>query len=365
MNSQNHAERQAIRIERSSRVGSRPKVAEFGFGRVFSDHLFRASYDPERGWHDAVITARAPLVLDPAATVLQYGQMVFEGLKAFAAPDGRTIRLFRVDAHARRFVASARRLCLPEVTPDDFVRAVSALVNVDADHVPRTPDASLYLRPTLLGTEGFLGVRPSATAEFFVLASPVGAYWQGGRRPLRLWVETELSRAAPGGTGAAKCGGNYAASLLAAERAKSKGYDQVLWTDARAHTTLEEVGTMNAFVRIGDTVITPPLDGTILAGVTRDSVLTLLRAWGVKVEERSVSIAEIEQAAARGALEEMFGTGTAAVIAPIGELGLERRTVRVGDGGEGELTRKLYDAIRAVQTGEAEDRYGWLTEISA
>jgi branched-chain amino acid aminotransferase len=294
---------------------------------------------------------------------LQYGQMVFEGLKAFRAPDGRGIRLFRPDAHARRLVESARRLCLPAVDPSDFVRAAQALVRVDEGHVPREPDTALYLRPTLLGTEAFLGVRPSATAEFLVMGSPVGAYWQGGRRPLRLWVETELSRAAPGGTGAAKCGGNYAASLLAAERAKSKGFDQVLWTDARDHTALEEVGTMNAFVRIGDTVITPPLDGTILAGVTRDSVLTLLRAWNIAVEERPILVEEIEQAAGRGALREMFGTGTAAVIAPIGELGLADRTVKVGDGREGEITRRLYDAIRAVQSGEAEDRYGWLADV--
>jgi branched-chain amino acid aminotransferase len=352
---------ETVRVERTARPTELPPAEKLGFGLCFSDHMFRAHHD-ENGWHDAAIVPRAPLVLDPAATVLQYSQCVFEGLKAFWSEAGK-IRLFRPEFHARRFVQSAERICLPEVPVADFLRAVFALTAVDARFVPHAEGTSLYVRPTLMGTEAFLGVRPSLAAEFFVIASPVGAYWHGGRRPLRIWVETELVRAAPGGSGAAKFGGNYAASLLAAERAKARGFDQVLWTDARAHTEIEEIGTMNVFVRIGDTVLTPSLDGTILAGATRDCVLVLLREWGVKVEERRISLAEIEQAHRTGALAEMFGTGTASIVAPIAQLGFGTKELAVGSGEEGDLTRRLYDAIRGVQRGTLEDRHQWLVEL--
>jgi branched-chain amino acid aminotransferase len=352
---------ETIRVERTARPTAMPPADKLGFGRCFSDHMFRAHHD-EHGWHEGAIIPRAPLVLDPAATVLQYSQCIFEGLKAFCSADGK-IRLFRPEFHARRFVQSAQRLCLPEVPVPDFLRAVFALVRVDERFVPRAEGTSLYLRPTLMGTEAFLGVRPSLEAEFFVIASPVGAYWQGGRRPLRIWVESELVRAAPGGSGAAKFGGNYAASLLAAERAKAKGFDQVLWTDARAHEEIEEIGTMNVFVRIGDTVLTPSLDGTILAGATRDCVLVLLREWGVRVEQRRITLAEIEQAHRAGTLVEMFGTGTASIIAPISHLGIGSKEIPVGAGDEGDLTRRLYDTIRGVQRGTVDDRHEWLVEL--
>jgi branched-chain amino acid aminotransferase len=324
--------------------------------------MLRAHFDRERGWHDASIAPRGPIELDPAASGIQYGQSVFEGLKAYRQPNGE-IALFRADAHARRFVESARRICLPEVPPADFVEAVRALVEIDEPYVPTAPGTSLYIRPTLLGTEGFLGVRPSLTAEFFVIASAVGAYWQGGRRPLRIWLETELVRAARGGSGAAKFGGNYAASLLAAERAKARGFDQVLWTDAVSRALVEEIGTMNFFVRIGDTLVTPPLEGTILAGVTRDCVLVLLREWGFRVEERAVGMEEIEHAAESGSLREMFGTGTAAVVAPIGRLGLADHEIVVGSGDEGELTRRLFDTVSEIQAGTKPDPYGWRTIV--
>jgi branched-chain amino acid aminotransferase len=234
---------------------------------------------------------------------------------------------------------------------------------VERDAVPSAPDTALYVRPTLVGTEAFLGVRPSSTAEFFVIGSPVGAYFAGERRALKIWVERELVRAAPGGSGAVKFAGNYAVSLLAAERAKARGFDQVLWLDASSHADVEEIGTMNVFVRLGDTVVTPPLGGTILAGVTRDSVITLLRDWGVPVEERRIDMNEIEDAHGRGKLVEMFGTGTGGVITPIGTLGLGQREITVGSGREGEVSRRLYDAIRAIQSGAAEDRYGWLVPV--
>ena len=353
-----------IRIATKPERGTLPPPDSLGFGRVFSDHMFRARYEPDLGWHDAAVVPRAPLALNPAAAVLHYGQAVFEGLKAFGTPTGK-LSLFRPDKHALRFIDSARRLCLPEVPADLFRQAVDALTWVDRDFVPRAPETSLYLRPTLVGTEAFLGVRPSTSAEFFVIASPVGSYWQGGRRPLKLWVETEFCRAAPGGSGAAKTGGNYAASLMAAEQAKKRGFDQVLWLDARTRSELEEVGTMNLFVRIGDTVLTPPLAGTILAGVTRDSVLVLLRDAGIAVEERAITLAEIEAAHARGSLAEIFGTGTGGLIAPVGSLGLGSRLINVGTGEEGEVTRRLYAELRAIQYGQAADRYGWIAEVRA
>jgi branched-chain amino acid aminotransferase len=352
-----------IRIERTQHASRMPPADELAFGRVFSDHMFRAQHDGERGWHGATISPRSPLALDPAATALQYGQSVFEGLKAFRVASG-AVALFRPEVHARRLCDSARRICLPEFPVSDFLAAARALVEIDAAFVPSAPDTSLYLRPTLIGTEGFLGVRPSRTAEFFVIASPVGAYWQGGRRPLRIWLETELVRAARGGSGAAKFGGNYAASLLAAERAKARGFDQVLWTDAASHADVEEIGTMNVFAYIGDTVVTPPLDGTILPGATRDCVLVLLREWGIRVEERHLRADEIQRAAQDGSLREMFGTGTAAVVAPIGYLGYADRELAVGKGEEGELTRRLYEAIRGVQSGALPDKYGWLVTVS-
>jgi branched-chain amino acid aminotransferase len=349
-----------VRIQRTAHPTQLPPPDSLGFGRCFSDHMFRVWHD-ENGWRDAEVVPRAPLSLDPAATVLQYSQCVFEGLKAFWCRD--RVRLFRPEFHAKRLVKSARRMCLPEVPVQSFLQAVFAITRVDEGFVPHAPGTSLYLRPTLMGTEAFLGVRPSIEAQFFVIASPVGAYWRGGRRPLRIWVERELVRAAPGGSGAAKFGGNYAASLLAAERAKAKGFDQVLWTDARAHTDVEEIGTMNVFVRIGDTVITPPLDGTLLAGATRDAVLTLLGDWGVRSEQRKITVDEIEQAHAKGSLREMFGTGTASIVAPIAELGIMDRKIVVGTGEEGEVTRRLYDAIRGIQEGTSDDVHRWLVEV--
>lgn len=352
-----------IRIEKTTSPSTLVKDQDLGFGQVFTDHMFRASFAEGLGWSGASIVPRAPLTLDPAATSLQYGQSIFEGLKAFRGSDGK-VRLFRPEFHAARFAASAHRLCLPEVAPADFLQAVSALVNVDRRFVPSAADSSLYLRPTLIGTEAFLGVRPSHSAEMFVLGCPVGAYWRGGRRPLSIWVETELSRAAAGGTGAAKCGGNYAVSMLASQRAKARGFDQVLFLDAASHTRLEEIGTMNVFLRLGDTVITPPLDGTILAGATRDCVLTLLRDWGMAVEERIVTVREVESAHRSGALREMFGTGTASVVAPINRIAMSSGEMRIANGDEGELTRRLYQALVDIQSRHAEDRHGWLVEVS-
>jgi branched-chain amino acid aminotransferase len=351
-----------IHIERTTHPSTAVPDQALGFGQVFTDHMYRAMFSEGRGWEGATIVERAPLALDPAATSLQYGQSIFEGLKAFRVKGG-AVRLFRPAFHAARFAASARRLCLPEVPEQDFLQAVSTLVAIDRRFVPSAADSSLYLRPTLIGTEAFLGVRPSATAEMFVLGCPVGAYWKGGRRPLSIWVETELSRASKGGTGAAKCGGNYAVAMLASQRAKVLGFDQVLFLDASTHTRLEEIGTMNVFLKVGEKVITPPLDGTILAGATRDCVITLLQDWGMAVEERVVTLEEIEHAHRAGQLHEMFGTGTASVVAPIGRIGHGAREMHIGDGKEGQLTRALYQALVDIQSGQAEDRHGWLVDV--
>lgn len=341
----------------------RPADSELGFGRYFTDHIFLAEFDPDHGWQRARIAPHAALSIDAASSALQYGQSVFEGLKAFRDPDGGAHRLFRVERHAARLRDSARRVCLPEVPDELFIEAARAVVRVDADWMPTSDDTALYLRPTIIGAEGFLGVRPAKKALFYVLVSPVGSYWQGDRRPLKIWVEETYVRAAPGGLGAAKTGANYAASLLAAEAAKARGYDQVLWLDAVKREKVEEIGTMNLFVRIGDTVITPSLDGTILPGVTRDSVLALLREWGVRAEERPLAFQEVLEASQRGELREMFGTGTAAIVAPIGTLGGTHGETIVGDGREGELTTRLYDALHGIHVGRVADRHGWLSPV--
>lgn len=335
--------------------------APLGFGRVFTDHLARADHEPERGWGPVRIEPYGPIALDPAASVLHYGQSVFEGLKAYRGRDGR-VRFFRLADHARRFAASCEAVCIPPLDPAVFVEAVRGVVHRDIAHVPTDPESALYVRPFAFASEAFLGVRPAHEYAFLVILSPVGAYYAKGFGPVRIRVEQQAVRAAPGGLGSAKTAANYAASLRAAQRAKELGYDQVLWTDAREHRWLEEVGTMNLFVHLDDKVVTPPAGETVLAGITRASVLTLLRERGVEVEERALSLDEVREAAGRGTLREVFGTGTAAVISPVGALGLEDGDLVVRDGQAGPLALELYRHLCAIQRGEAEDPWGW-TEV--
>lgn len=334
-----------------------------GFGRVFTDHVFRLDYDEERGWHGGRVEPYAPIALDPAASVLHYAQTVFEGLKAFRGVDGR-VRLFRPERHARRFRDSCEKMCIPPIAEEVFVAAVERAVAQDASWVPDEEGSALYVRPFVFATEPFLGVRPARTYAFYVVLSPVGAYYAKGFAPVRIWVERHAVRAAKGGLGAAKTAANYAASMHAAAAAKARGYDQVLWTDSNEHRYLEEVGTMNLFVHLGDEVVTPELDGVILPGVTRDSVIRLLRERGANVVERRVSIDEVRAAAADGTLREVFGTGTAAVVSPVGELGLEDGDLVVGEGKAGPLAKSLYAEIVALQRGEAKDRYGWTRVVA-
>ena len=351
-----------IPIERTEKPRPRPPETNLGFGRFFTDHMFVMDWAPQRGWHGDRVAPYGPLSLDPGAAVFHYGQAMFEGLKAFRTQNGN-VNLFRVDRHVRRMEAGAPRLCMPAPPPDRLEAGIRAAVSADKDWVPSSPGTALYIRPTLIATEAFLGVRPAERYSLFVISSPVGSYYAEGIKPVKIWVEDRFIRAAPGGLGAVKAGANYAASLLAAENARKQGWSQVLWLDAANHNQFEEVGTMNLFARIGDEVATPPLHDTILAGVTRDCVLYMLKSWGLRVSERAIGMDEILAAHKKGTLKEVFGTGTAAVIAPVGELGWGGERMTISGGATGEVAQRLYDEITAIQYGARPDPAGWLSEV--
>lgn len=340
----------------------RPDESQLGFGKIFTDHMFMMEYERGRGWHDARVVPHGPLSLDPATAVLHYAQSMFEGMKAFRSPGG-TVRMFRPERHCERMASGAPRLCMPSPDPRHMQRALATLIGVDHDWVPSGPLSALYIRPTLIATDPVLGVRASSRYLFFAITSPVGPYYPDGFQPLRLWVEDRYIRAAPGGLGSVKSSANYVASLYASEEARARGYAQVVWLDAVNHRTLEEVSTMNLFVRIGDEVITAPLEGTVLGGVTRDCVLTLARSWGLKASERRVSIDQLMDAERDGSLQEVFGCGTACVIAPVGELGYRDGKIVVNRGQVGELSRRLYDTINGIQHGTLPDTHNWMVEV--
>src|SRR5215470_1435345 len=352
----------SIPIERTENPRPRPPETNLGFGRFFTDHMFVMDWAPQKGWHGDRVVPYGPISLEPGAAVFHYGQAMFEGLKAFRAQNGK-VSLFRVDRHARRMEAGAPRLCMPAPPPERLEAGIRAAVSVDKDWVPSAQGTALYIRPTLIATEPFLGVRPAESYLLYVVLSPVGAYYPEGIKPIKIWVEDRYTRAAPGGLGAVKAGANYAASLAAAETARKQGWSQVLWLDSGAHRELEEVGTMNLFVRIGDELATPPLRDTILAGVTRDCVLHIARGWGLRVSERPVGVDEIVAAHRAGSLKEVFGCGTAAVIAPVGELGIRGERFVVSGGTTGEVAERLYDEISGIQYGEKPDPAGWLSEV--
>lgn len=352
-------------VTRTDRPKARPADETLRFGEVFTDHMFMMEYHEGRGWHSQRIVPYAPFTIDPACCVLHYGQSVFDGLKAFRGADDQ-IRVFRADKHAKRLNKSCELLCIPQLDPEVVRQSILQLVDVERDWVPSQRGTSLYIRPTVIATEDFLGVHPSHSYLYYVILSPVGAYYKEGVKPVKIMVSDQRVRAVPGGLGAAKTAGNYAASLYAAREAEKAGFTQVLWLDGKEREYLDEVGTMNIMLRLGDTVVTPPLsNGTILDGVTRDSVLTLLRDWGLKVEERPISITEVTQAHANGGLSEMWGTGTAAVISPVGELGYRGERMQINDGAIGELTQRLYDAITAIQYGTSNDAHQWVTTLPA
>jgi branched-chain amino acid aminotransferase len=335
---------------------SMPGDNHLSFGTIFTDHMLRAEYEEGRGWLNYRIEPYGPLSFDPAAAVLHYGQSVFDGLKAFRSDDGR-VRLFRPEKHIERLSASARRLCMPALDSAALSWLVE-FVRTEQDSVPSTPGTSLYVRPTIVATEAFLGVRPARSYSFFVIASPVGAYYSGDT-PLKIRIEDKYVRAAPGGLGAAKTGANYVASLLAAEEAQAAGFDQVLWLDGLERRYLEEVGTMNVMLRTGDEVLTPPSGDTILAGVIRDSALTLLRESGVPVSERPIAVNEIIAGARNGTLQEAWGTGTAAGISPISELGYKDERYLINEARPGDLSERLASTLADIQYARVRDTHGW------
>ena len=338
-------------------------LTEPGFGRVFTDHMASLEWTEGRGWHSAQIMPRGPLSLDPAAAVLHYAQEIFEGLKAYRTDNGDTV-LFRPDANAARFRQSAERLAMPALSDDLFVGAIEALVTADRDWFPSDPEGSLYLRPFMFASEAFLGVRPAKEYRFLVLASSVGGYFKGGPKAITIGVSRHLNRAGPGGTGAAKCGGNYAASLVAQAEAIQQGCDQVVFLDAIEHKFVEELGGMNTFFVFDDgSLLTPPLNGTILPGITRDSLLTLARDEGRPVHEKRYSIDEWRADAASGRLRESFACGTAAVVTSIGKVVDGDTSFTIGDGQPGPVTQALKDRLVSIQRGQSNDPHGWLKRL--
>lgn len=352
-----------IRIEKRAELKTKPAKGEkLGFGDIFTDHMFLMNYSEGKGWHDARIVPYAPIALDPAAMVFHYAQEMFEGMKAYIAVDG-SVRLFRPDMNIKRMNNTNKRLCIPEVNEADVLQGISELVMFEKDWIPTDEGTSLYIRPFIIATDAHLGVRPSKNYLFCVILSPVGAYYPEGINPVKIFVEDEYVRAVKGGLGFAKAGGNYAASLKAQEKAHSLGYTQVLWLDGYSRKYIDEVGTMNVFFVIDNEVITPSLEGSILPGVTRDSTINLLKYWGYKVSERKLSIDEVTAAADNNTLNEAFGTGTAAVISPIGELNYEGKVMSINGGKIGEISQKVYDTITGIQYGKVEDPFGWSVKI--
>ncbi|QQE73523.1 branched-chain amino acid aminotransferase [Brevibacillus composti] len=341
----------------------KPDFGRLGFGQHFTDHMFIMDYNPEKGWYDPRIVPYAPVTLDPAAMVFHYGQAVFEGLKAYRTKDNR-ILLFRPEKNMQRMNISNDRMSIPPVDEAFLLDALKKLVEIEQDWVPTAPGTSLYIRPFIFSTEPYLGVRASQTYKLLIILSPVGAYYAGGMTPVKIHVENKFVRAVRGGTGNAKTAGNYAASLKAQNEAKDLGYEQVLWMDGVEGKYIEEVGAMNVFFKIKGEVWTPALNGSILDGVTRNSVIHLLRDWGIPVQEKRIAMEEIYQAHLNGELEEAFGTGTAAVISPIGELNWNGNQLCIHEKSVGELTMKLYETLTGIQYGEVEDKYGWTVQVN-
>ncbi|MCI6772231.1 MAG: branched-chain amino acid aminotransferase [Oscillospiraceae bacterium] len=352
-----------IKITKTTNPKKKPEKGQpLGFGHIFTDHMFVMNYTEGKGWHDPRIVPYGEISIEPSAMVFHYGQSMFEGMKAYRGKDD-SIYLFRPDMNAKRANQSNARLCIPEIPEDMFVEAVKAVVDVDRDWVPSDPGTSLYIRPFVIATDAFLGVAPSKTYLFMVILSPSGAYYESGLEPVGIWIEDEYVRAVKGGMGFAKTGGNYAASLIAQVKAHDSGYSQVLWLDGVERKYIEEVGAMNICFKSAGKVVTPMLNGSILPGITRNSILQVCRDWGYEVEERRISVDELVAAAKDGTLEEVFGTGTAAVVSPVNKLRYEDDVMNIGDGSIGELTQKLYDELTGIQWGEREDTRGWRVTV--
>lgn len=352
-----------IRIEKTKNPKKKPNEnEEIEFGSVFTDHMFIMDYNSEKGWNNPRIIEYQPIVLDPSALVFHYGQSMFEGMKAYKTDDDRTL-LFRPMKNIERANNSNRRICMPEIPEEDFLQAIEELVRIDGEWIPKKKGSSLYIRPFVIATEPSLNVKPSSEYKFIIILSPVGAYYKEGLNPVKIWIEDEYVRAVRGGIGEAKTGGNYAASMLSQEKAHEAGYSQVLWLDGIEHKYIEEVGAMNIFFKIDGKIVTPMLNGSILPGVTRASVIELCKSWGYDVEERKISVDELYDAANNGKLEEVFGSGTAAVISPVGTLKFGEKVFEINGGKIGEVSQKVYDTITGIQTGKIEDSFGWTVEV--
>ena len=348
-----------LTITRAEQLKSPPDDSDLSFGTIFTDHMFNMDFEPDRGWHNPRIEPYSPFEMDPATMILHYGQGIFEGLKAYRNKSGG-IQLFRPKENFKRINRSARALCIPEIDEEFGVDALKQLLSIEKHWVPSSPETSLYIRPTIIATDPFLGLRSSFTYRFFIILSPVGAYYPEGFNPVKIWVTNKHVRAVRGGLGAVKTPGNYAASLFATEEAHKNGYTQVLWLDGVELQYVEEVGAMNIFFIIDDELISPALQGSILPGITRDSVLSLAKYWGMNVTERKISINEVFDAHASGKLQEAFGSGTAAVISPVGEIKYEEKSIMIHSGTAGSMSQKFYNAITDIQYGNVEDSMGWI-----
>jgi branched-chain amino acid aminotransferase len=351
-----------LTVKKADQLKAKPDDSTLGFGSIVTDHMFNMDYNPKDGWHNPRIEPYASMDMDPATMVLHYGQGVFEGLKAFRTESG-DIQLFRPNDNFKRLNNSARLLCIPEIDEAFALDALKQLLVIEKDWVPSTPGTSLYIRPTIIATDPFLGVRASYTYRYFIIFSPVGAYYAEGFNPVKIWVTRNRVRAVRGGVGEAKTPGNYAASLYAGEQAHKHGYTQVLWLDGIEQQYIEEVGAMNIFFVINGELITPMLTGSILPGITRDTVIALAKMWDIKVTERKISIDEVLDAHNSGKLEEIFGSGTAAVISPVGEIKYGDTVITVGNGKVGPMANKFYKTISDIQYGNTEDPAGWIETL--
>ncbi len=351
-----------IKITKAANLKAKPDPSTLGFGKIFTDHMFIMEYSKEEGWHDARIVPFGPFPIHPASTVLHYGSEIFEGLKAYRRKDGE-VQLFRPIENIRRMNNSAERLCLPEIPEDLALEVLTKFVNFEKDWTPSAEGTSLYIRPFMFGNDETLGVHAVHNATFMIITSPVGSYYKEGINPVKIMIEADDVRAVRGGTGYAKCGGNYAASNRAGQKAEEKGYSQVLWLDGVERKYIEEVGAMNVMFKINGEIVTPMLSGSILPGITRKSCIEVLKSEGYKVSERLLSIDELAEALENGTLEEAWGCGTAAVVSPIGELSYKDKKFTINGGKIGEVTQHLYDTLTGIQWGKTEDKFGWTMKI--
>jgi len=351
-----------ITVKKAQNLKTKPEDSKLGFGTIFTDHMLNVDYNLQKGWHNARIEPYGPIFMEPSTMVLHYGQAIFEGMKAFRTESGEA-RLFRAKDNFKRLNQSAHSLCIPSLDEGFLLDSLKALLEVEKAWIPRSSGTALYIRPTVIAMDPFLGVRASHTYRYFVILSPVGAYYAEGFNPVKIWVTRDHVRAVRGGLGEAKTPANYAASLYAGEEAHRNSYTQVLWLDGVEQKYIEEVGSMNIFFVIDDEIVTPALNGSILPGITRDSVIALGKAWNMRVSEKKIAIDEVMAAHENGKLQEIFGSGTAAVISPVGELKYGDKVIRIGNGGVGPVADKLFKAITDIQYGKSEDLFGWVEKI--